>query len=79
MSHFLAVAPGTPLQEHAGSDKSLVWAAQDFAEGELKDELFTMRFGSVESELLSRPWLFRSVERELPSRPWLTCVSLVFN
>jgi len=44
-----AILPHTVLQEHAGNDKSLVWHASDFSEGELKDELFTMRFGSVES------------------------------
>lgn len=43
------VDPETQLQEHAGSDKSLVWATSDFADGELKKELFTMRFGSIES------------------------------
>ncbi|CAI5458655.1 unnamed protein product, partial [Closterium sp. Yama58-4] len=43
------VLPSMSLQEHAGSDKSWVWHAQDFADGELKKELFTMRFGSPES------------------------------
>ncbi|GJP31768.1 hypothetical protein CLOM_g8875 [Closterium sp. NIES-68] len=43
------VLPTMSLQEHAGSDKSWVWHAQDFADGELKKELFTMRFGSPES------------------------------
>eukprot|EP00270_Netrium_digitus_P015119 TRINITY_DN523_c0_g1_i1.p1 TRINITY_DN523_c0_g1~~TRINITY_DN523_c0_g1_i1.p1 ORF type:complete len:207 (+),score=43.00 TRINITY_DN523_c0_g1_i1:139-759(+) len=42
------VVPGVTLQEHAGSDKSWVWHAQDYADGELKNELFTIRFGSVE-------------------------------
>jgi hypothetical protein len=40
------------MQEHAGSDKSCVWHAADFADGEVKDELFAIRFGSVESEFL---------------------------
>eukprot|EP00244_Chara_vulgaris_P005967 TRINITY_DN2289_c0_g1_i3.p1 TRINITY_DN2289_c0_g1~~TRINITY_DN2289_c0_g1_i3.p1 ORF type:complete len:246 (-),score=79.20 TRINITY_DN2289_c0_g1_i3:417-1118(-) len=43
------VSPSIVLQEHAGSDKSWVWHAIDFADGEQKDELFAMRFGSVES------------------------------
>eukprot|EP00271_Cylindrocystis_brebissonii_P013369 TRINITY_DN33141_c0_g1_i1.p1 TRINITY_DN33141_c0_g1~~TRINITY_DN33141_c0_g1_i1.p1 ORF type:complete len:210 (+),score=97.03 TRINITY_DN33141_c0_g1_i1:306-935(+) len=43
------VNPSTQLQEHSGNEKALVWAAVDFADGEQKDELFTMRFGSVES------------------------------
>jgi hypothetical protein len=38
------------MQEHAGSDKSCVWHAADFADGELKEEMFAIRFGSVESE-----------------------------
>jgi len=38
------------VQEHAGNDKSCVWHARDFSDGELKDELFCIRFASVESE-----------------------------
>lgn len=45
-----AVASTTKMQEHAGSDKSCVWHAADFADGELKEEMFAIRFGSVESE-----------------------------
>ncbi|KAL1343477.1 hypothetical protein HN51_029859 [Arachis hypogaea] len=37
------------VQEHAGNDKSCVWHARDFADGELKDELFCIRFPSVEN------------------------------
>lgn len=40
------------VQEHAGNDKSCVWHAADYADGELKDELFCIRFGSVESKYL---------------------------
>lgn len=47
---FPSVLPGMALQEHAGSEKSWVWHAADFADGELKDELFAIRFGSVESK-----------------------------
>ncbi|KAF6984291.1 hypothetical protein CFC21_011093 [Triticum aestivum] len=39
----------TKMQEHAGSDKSCVWHAADFADGELKDEMFAIRFGTVEN------------------------------
>ena len=39
------------VQEHAGNEKSCVWHARDFADGELKDELFCIRFPSIESEL----------------------------
>ncbi|KAA8549430.1 hypothetical protein F0562_001097 [Nyssa sinensis] len=43
------VLPTMSVQEHAGNDKSCVWHATDFADGELKDELFGIRFGSVEN------------------------------
>ncbi|XP_024366551.1 ran-binding protein 1 homolog c [Physcomitrium patens] len=43
------VTAATQLQEHAGSDKSWIWHARDYSDGELKEELFCMRFGSVES------------------------------
>jgi len=38
------------LQEHAGSDKTWVWHATDFSDGELKEELFCIRLGSVDNE-----------------------------
>ncbi|CAK9164651.1 unnamed protein product [Ilex paraguariensis] len=37
------------MQEHAGNDKSCVWHAPDFADGEVKEELFCIRFASVEN------------------------------
>ncbi|KAL8089510.1 hypothetical protein AgCh_039110 [Apium graveolens] len=43
------VVPTMTVQEHAGNEKSCVWHATDFADGELKDELFCIRFGSIES------------------------------
>ncbi|OAY65309.1 Ran-binding protein c [Ananas comosus] len=43
------VVSTTKMQEHAGSDKSCVWHATDFADGELKEEMFAIRFGSVEN------------------------------
>ncbi|KAL9371285.1 hypothetical protein Peur_036425 [Populus x canadensis] len=43
------VLPTMSVQEHAGNDKSCVWHATDFADGELKDELFCIRFASVEN------------------------------
>ncbi|ONL96965.1 Ran-binding protein 1 homolog a [Zea mays] len=57
-ANHLVVAT-TKMQEHAGSDKSCVWHALDFADGELKEEMFAIRFGSVESEHLE---------------PYLTCL-----
>ncbi|XP_065026147.1 ran-binding protein 1 homolog a-like [Musa acuminata AAA Group] len=43
------VVPSIKIQEHAGNDKSCVWHASDFADGELKEEMFCIRFGSVEN------------------------------
>ncbi|KAL1829021.1 hypothetical protein DCAR_0208311 [Daucus carota subsp. sativus] len=43
------VHPTMTVQEHAGNEKSCVWHATDFADGELKDELFCIRFGSIEN------------------------------
>ncbi|XP_052202841.1 ran-binding protein 1 homolog a-like [Diospyros lotus] len=43
------VLPTMSVQEHAGNDKSCVWHAADFADGELKDEMFCIRFASVEN------------------------------
>ena len=47
------------VQEHAGNEKSCVWHAADFADGELKNELFCIRFPSIESEynfVILFPW-----------------------
>lgn len=43
------VLPTMSVQEHAGNEKSCVWHATDFADGELKEELFCIRFGSIEN------------------------------
>lgn len=43
------VLPNMSVQEHAGNEKSCVWHAPDFADGELKDELFCLRFASIEN------------------------------
>lgn len=47
-----SVLPTFSVQEHHGNDKSCVWHATDFADGELKDETFCIRFPSVESEMI---------------------------
>lgn len=44
------VLPTMSIQEHAGNEKSCVWHAADFADGELKEETFCIRFASIESE-----------------------------
>ncbi|XP_038894876.1 ran-binding protein 1 homolog a [Benincasa hispida] len=43
------VLPSMTVQEHVGNEKSCVWHATDFADGELKDELFCIRFPSIEN------------------------------
>ncbi|KAK6786003.1 hypothetical protein RDI58_014528 [Solanum bulbocastanum] len=43
------VLPTMTVQEHAGNEKSCVWHAPDFADGDLKDELFCIRFASIEN------------------------------
>ena len=53
---IVAVLPTMSVQEHAGNEKSCVWHARDFADGELKDELFCIRFPSIESELCLFFW-----------------------
>ncbi|CAG7867464.1 unnamed protein product [Brassica rapa] len=49
-NHF--VKQGMSVQEHVGNEKSCVWHARDFADGELKDELFCIRFASIETRCL---------------------------
>lgn len=44
------VFPAIKVQEHAGNEKSCVWHAPDFSDGEVKEEMFCIRFGSVESK-----------------------------
>jgi hypothetical protein len=41
--------PGTNLTEHSGSDKAWVYTTVDFADEEMRNEMFCIRFGSVES------------------------------
>ncbi|KAL0735098.1 hypothetical protein Bca4012_011308 [Brassica carinata] len=36
-------------KEHSGNEKSCLWHATDFSDGELKDELFCIRFASIEN------------------------------
>ncbi|KAK4480142.1 hypothetical protein RD792_013200 [Penstemon davidsonii] len=38
------------VQEHQGNEKSCVWHAADFSDGEVKEETFCIRFASVESK-----------------------------
>ncbi|KAK1373960.1 Ran-binding protein 1-like protein b [Heracleum sosnowskyi] len=43
------VLPTMTVQEHAGNEKSCLWHATDFADGELKNEMFCIRFPSIEN------------------------------
>ncbi|KAH6761334.1 RAN binding protein 1 [Perilla frutescens var. hirtella] len=43
------VLPTMSVQEHHGNEKSCVWHAADFSDGELKEETFCIRFASVEN------------------------------
>ncbi|GJV79625.1 Ran-binding protein 1 homolog a-like protein [Tanacetum coccineum] len=43
------ILPTMSVQEHAGNEKSCVWHASDFSDGEVKVELFCIRFGSIEN------------------------------
>lgn len=42
------IMPGTKVQEHGGSDKSVVWSCVDFSDEVQKMELFCLRFASAE-------------------------------
>ncbi|VVB16475.1 unnamed protein product [Arabis nemorensis] len=43
------ILSGMSVQEHSGNEKSCLWHATDFSDGELKDELFCIRFASIEN------------------------------
>lgn len=43
------VHPGIELAANAGSDRSWVWSVYDFAEGELVEEVFAIRFSNAEN------------------------------
>ena len=43
-----AIDPRIKLEANAGSDRSWVWSAFDFAEGELVETVFALRFGDTE-------------------------------
>lgn len=43
------IIAGMAVHEHAGNEKSCVWHASDYADGELKEEMFCIRFASIEN------------------------------
>lgn len=42
------IMPGTKVQEHTGSEKSMVWSCVDFSNEVQSMELFCIRFASAE-------------------------------
>lgn len=50
--NYDAVSSGMSVQEHSGNEKSCLWHATDFSDGELKDELFCIRLASIESKFI---------------------------
>ncbi len=71
--------PGTKIQEHSGSEKSVVWSAVDFADEEQRTEMFCMRFASAERARGSvRPWLSTlGFSRRGRQHDWLSCTSYI--
>ncbi|KAL1324710.1 hypothetical protein AAHE18_13G110600 [Arachis hypogaea] len=50
------ILPSMSVQEHFGNEKSCVWHARDFADGELKDELFCIRCILLSTETTMWDW-----------------------
>lgn len=47
---YFSVLPSAKLQSHEGNEKAWVFSTIDFADEEQKNEMFCIRFGSVESK-----------------------------
>mmetsp|Transcript_36088 Transcript_36088/g.58826 ORF Transcript_36088/g.58826 Transcript_36088/m.58826 type:complete len:105 (-) Transcript_36088:382-696(-) len=43
-----ALDPRIKLEPNAGSDRSWVWSCYDFADGELEEKVFALRFANTE-------------------------------
>ncbi|XP_021746831.1 ran-binding protein 1 homolog a-like [Chenopodium quinoa] len=41
------IIAGMMVQEHVGNEKSCMWVASDYADGELKEEMFCIQFASI--------------------------------
>ncbi|KAL4276523.1 hypothetical protein AHAS_Ahas20G0215700 [Arachis hypogaea] len=50
------ILPSMSVQEHSGNEKLCVWHARDFADGELKDELFCIRCILLSTETATWDW-----------------------
>ena len=61
-----AIDPRIKLEPNAGSDRSWVWSAFDFAEGELIETVFALRF--ADSEIAEKfKTAFEDAQKEMES------------
>lgn len=61
-----ALDPRIKLEPNAGSDRSWVWSAYDFAEGELVETVFALRF--ADSDIAAEfKTVFESAQKEMAS------------
>ena len=44
-----AIDPRIELKPNVGSDRSWIWSAVDFSEGELEEKVFALRFANSEN------------------------------
>merc|ERR1719198_774002 len=56
--------PRISLQPNCGSDRSWVWSAFDFSEGDLVEEVFAIKFGSAENAQRFKE-AFESAQKEM--------------
>mmetsp|Transcript_13123 Transcript_13123/g.40423 ORF Transcript_13123/g.40423 Transcript_13123/m.40423 type:complete len:250 (+) Transcript_13123:73-822(+) len=56
------VDPRIELEPNVGSDRSWVWSAWDFSEGELEDTIFAIRFGNAENAKLYKEAFLKAQE-----------------
>mmetsp|Transcript_19916 Transcript_19916/g.23886 ORF Transcript_19916/g.23886 Transcript_19916/m.23886 type:complete len:239 (-) Transcript_19916:417-1133(-) len=63
-----AVQKNVHFEPHAGNDKAWVWTAADFADGELKTETLTIRFGTAEKAQEFKD-AYCAEQKKLPDTP----------
>ncbi|XP_026441700.1 ran-binding protein 1 homolog c-like [Papaver somniferum] len=59
------VLPTILIQEHIRSQKSWFWHANDFSGGELKEEVFSARFESIENARLFKEMVLEAAESQV--------------
>ncbi|MCL7031268.1 hypothetical protein MKW94_019376 [Papaver nudicaule] len=62
VNHLVLPTTATTMQEHAGSEKSWLWHATDFSDGESKEEVFCVRFGTIASAKEFREIVVKAAE-----------------